>query len=123
MADLGHVWVDLLKIDIESHEWDLFSEFYATEGASLPATQILVEFHFPGKVAIVWDVFDKLLADNFRIFSVEPNYYCMDGCCAKDLIEFAFIKVAPNGNICSVQKDEVSGSGTVPHGCRPDSQQ
>lgn len=39
MMDLGHEWVDLLKIDIETSEWELFSDFYAVEGATLPATQ------------------------------------------------------------------------------------
>ena len=38
--DLGHEWVDLLKIDIETSEWELFSDFYAIEGTSLPATQV-----------------------------------------------------------------------------------
>ena len=38
--DLGHEWVDLLKIDIETSEWELFSDFYALEGATLPATQV-----------------------------------------------------------------------------------
>ncbi len=32
MGDLGHMWVDMLKIDIESYEWELFKDFYATPG-------------------------------------------------------------------------------------------
>lgn len=44
MMDLGHEWVDLLKVDIETSEWELFSDFYASEGASLPATQAGIHF-------------------------------------------------------------------------------
>ncbi|CAL8465623.1 g5159 [Coccomyxa elongata] len=133
MMDLGHEWVDLLKIDIETSEWELFSDFYAAQGASLPATQLLVEFHWnwsahvPGPApaitwdqAIIWEVFDKLEADNFRVFAVEPNYYCNQGCCAGDFVEFAFIKVSPGGQICTpVQSTGTSKAGqtVLPHGC------
>ena len=65
------------------------SEFYATPGRRLPATQLLVEFHFPGSARTVWSVLDSILADGYRVFSVEPNYYCNNGCCAKDLIGVA----------------------------------
>ncbi|BDA51472.1 probable methyltransferase-like protein 24 [Coccomyxa sp. Obi] len=133
MMDLGHEWVDVLKIDIETFEWELFSDFYASEGATLPATQLLVEFHWnwshhvPGpspaitwNQSLIWDVFDKLEADNFRVFAVEPNYYCDNGCCAGDFLEFAFIKVSPNGQICTPgRSDDMSKAGKValPYGC------
>lgn len=65
MADLGHEWVDLLKIDIEGFEWELFNDFYAIHGASLPATQLLVEFHFKN-LPTLWRTFDQLLDDGFR---------------------------------------------------------
>jgi hypothetical protein len=115
MAQLGHKWIDILKIDIEWHEWSVLSDFYSTPGATLPATQLLVEFHFPNDLAKVLKVFDLLLADNFRVFSVEPNYYCGDGCCARDLLEYAFIKVAPSGHLCTVHRhhDEVETTAEV----------
>ena len=56
MGNLAHAWVDVLKIDIENHEWDVFGDFYAKPGARLPATQLLVEFHWPGNADRVWKV-------------------------------------------------------------------
>ncbi len=56
MGALSHQWLDVLKIDIENHEWDVFGDFYATPGARLPATQLLVEFHWPGNADRVWKV-------------------------------------------------------------------
>ena len=98
MSRLQHTWIDVLKIDIEGYEWELLRDFYKS-GAKLPATQILMEVHFKGVNQVVWETFDMLLADKYRVFSVEPNYYCMEGCCAKHLIEFAFIKVSDHGQI------------------------
>ena len=79
MADLDHSWIDILKMDIEMHEWGLFLEYYKEHpGAKLPATQLLVEFHFPGEAAKVWEVLDLITADNYRVFSVEvrQEYSC-----------------------------------------------
>ncbi|EIE18098.1 hypothetical protein COCSUDRAFT_45640 [Coccomyxa subellipsoidea C-169] len=121
MAALGHSWVDVLKMDIEGHEWDVFLDFYAQPDARLPATQLLVEFHWPGSADKVWKVLDVLLADKYRIFSVEPNYYCEDGACAKNLLEFSFNRVSDNGHVCAPHSHTSSaeeGAGmTLPHGC------
>ena len=56
MDKLGHKWVDVLKIDIEGHEWDVLSDVYAKSGAQLPTTQLLIEFHWPGNADRVWKV-------------------------------------------------------------------
>lgn len=56
MANLGHKWVDILKIDIEGHEWDVLSDVFAESGAQLPTTQLLIEFHWPGNAERVWKV-------------------------------------------------------------------
>jgi hypothetical protein len=112
MAQLGHKWIDVLKIDIETHEWGVLSDFYSTPGASLPVTQLLIEFHYP-TLEMFLKVFDLLLEDNFRVFSVEPNYYCGDGSCAKILVEYAFIKVAPGGQLCTVHRHEVESTAEV----------
>ena len=119
MADLQHAWIDILKIDIESYEWSLFTDFYAVHGARLPATQLLVEFHFPGQAATVWEVLDAILADKYRVFSVEPNSYCENGCSARDLQEFAFIKVSDQGQICAPMHQANKHEGTIvlPPGC------
>ncbi len=66
-------------------------------------------------------VLDVLLADKYRIFSVDPNYYCDDGACAKNLLEFAFIRVSDNGHVCAPHSHPGSaeeGAGMIlPHGC------
>ena len=92
-------------------------DFYAEKDASLPVTQLMVEFHFQG-ARTAFHVLDKLLGDGFRVFSVEPNYYCDNGCCAKDLLEFAFIKVSPTGQICSLRSRAAALREALPHGCR-----
>ena len=118
MTDLQHAWIDILKMDIEGYEWSLFADFYKTPGARMPATQLLVEFHFPGNITMVWEVLDAIIADNYRVFSVEPNYYCWDGACARDLLEFAFIKVSDRGHICApLHQASKHESVVLPPGC------
>ena len=92
-------------------------DFYAEKDASLPVTQLMVEFHFQN-ASTAFHALDKLLGDGFRVFSVEPNYYCDNGCCAKDLLEFAFIKVSPMGQICSPRSRAAALREALPHGCR-----
>ena len=46
MADLGHDWVDVLKIDIEGAEWSVLKALLET-GKALPFTQLQVR-GFPG---------------------------------------------------------------------------
>ena len=113
MSNLGHQWIDILKIDIEGSEWELFNDLYAQPNSTLSATQVLVEFHFQGNITVVLQTFDRLLADNYRVFAVEPNYYCQEGCCARDLLEFAFVKVSVRGEICTPH----AHSSLLPPGC------
>ena len=117
MADLEHKWIDVLKMDIEGSEWDLFQQIYDSSQASLMATQLLMEVHFRDNVTRVLQTFDKLLADNFRVFSVEPNYYCNEGCCARDLVEFAFIKISDRGEICTPHTKNTDAALKMPAGC------
>lgn len=58
--------LQVLKIDIEGSEWGLFADFYRNPGATLPATNLMVEFHMPNDVAEVFQVIDMILADGFR---------------------------------------------------------
>ena len=38
----------------------------------------------------------------FRVFSAEPNYYCLEGACAALMTEIAFVKVNANtGRSCT----------------------
>lgn len=71
--------------------------------------------------AMVLQVLDAILADKFRIFSVEPNYYCEEGACAKNLLEFAFIKVSDDGHVCSPHSHShnmgMNAAVLLPNGC------
>ncbi len=58
--------LQVLTIDIEGSEWGLFADFYRNPGATLPATNLMVEFHMPTDVAEVFQVIDMILADGFR---------------------------------------------------------
>ena len=104
MASLKHSWVDVLKMDIEEAEWEFFRDFYSSGNASLPVTQLLIELHTSNpadgsSLQKVVDFFQRLFDDDYRIFSVEPNYYCGGGACAKDHTEYAFIKVNKAGHV------------------------
>ena len=74
-----------------------------------------------GLLPNAWQVLDAILADKFRIFSVEANYYCEDGACAKNLLEFAFIRVSDDGHVCSRHLHATSSEGNagmmLPDGC------
>lgn len=80
MADLGIPWLDILKIDIEGHEWSSFLEMLEG-GLPMPFTQILIEIHtHPSNIpagATAEDVlrrfFTGMHAAGFRVFSVEYN--------------------------------------------------
>lgn len=37
---------------------------------------------------------DNWLTYGCRVFSAEPNYYCLDGACAALMTEIAFVKVS-----------------------------
>ena len=70
MTDLDHEWIDVLKVDIEKSEWDMFRDFYAEENATLPVTQLLVEFHFPGEwICIVPNVCPMQVLSSSKSFS------------------------------------------------------
>ena len=63
---LGLCMLQVLKIDIEGSEWSLFKDFYENPGATLPATNLMVEFHMPNTAAEVFETIDLILADGFR---------------------------------------------------------
>ena len=50
---------------------------------------------------------------------LQPNWYCNDGLCARDLVEFAFIKVSRDGQICAPmhQPGKHGGGLVLPQGC------
>ena len=102
MGELQHEWIDVLKMDIEGAEWPLLESWYRVQNSTLPATQLLVEFHFQAGMdleSVVAPVFELLTGDGYRVFATEPNYYCENGCCASKLVEYAFIKVSKHGHV------------------------
>lgn len=98
MADLGHQWVDVLKVDIEGGEWDVFRGLMA-EGMRTPFTQLQIELHFLGSVPGVLEFFEGMKRHGFRVFSVEPNYYGRTPENARTMIEYSLIKVNKYGDV------------------------
>jgi hypothetical protein len=88
MLDLGHDWIDLLKVDIDGAEWRSFDFIYEEMG-SLPASQIQIELtglditdlsdSLAGGTFSVFKLWSRLFNDGFRIFHLEPNL----GTCVK----------------------------------------
>ena len=104
MENLKHSWIDVLKVDVEGAEWDIVQDFYSIGNVSLPATQLLFELHASNAAdgsmtQRVVDFFQLLLDDGYRVFSVEPNYYCGGGACARDHVEYSMIKVDKAGHV------------------------
>ena len=98
MAENNATWLDILKIDVEGAEWEVFMEYFDMK-TPLPFTQVLVEVHTDATSRISSNKHDVLtrffrgMGDaGYRIFSVEPNYLN-----AHDCLEFSFVKVDGRG--------------------------
>ena len=121
MSELRHGWVDILKLDVEGSEWSMFSSIYEKGGLGLHATQLLLELHYPSATSEqgIWDLFDNLIQDNFRLFSVEPNVHCDRNVpnCELNYLEFSFIKVSPDGHICTPKSVTDQRHLDLPSGC------
>ena len=91
MQELGHSQVDVLKFDIEGHEWDVLK---LTNWAALRIGQILVELHDFEHAhscdSILRDVLHPLEAAGFLQFALEP--VCSTQCSGQ--YEMAFIHSA-----------------------------
>jgi hypothetical protein len=82
MAELGHQWIDILKVDIDGAEWRSF-EYAFQVMHTLPASQIQIELtgldisDQPDSLANgtqgVFQLWKNLMEDGFRIFHLEPN--------------------------------------------------
>ena len=92
MKILGHKKVDLLKMDIERHEFSVIESFSVDR---IPS-QILFETHLHNAYGIwhrplnyrEWRQFwNKLESFGYRVFSYEPNPFCL--CCC----EWSIIRV------------------------------
>ncbi|CAL6332594.1 unnamed protein product [Bathycoccus prasinos] len=98
MANFGHAWIDVLKIDIEGGEWNVFAKL-CEEARPIPATQVQIELHFMGDAKAVLNFFQCMGQKGFRVFSVEPNYYGRTAENARLMVEYSFIQVDQGGTI------------------------
>jgi FkbM family methyltransferase len=71
MRRLNHTHVDLIKVDIEGYEFDVFEQLTAPDVA---CEQLLFELHFRGPVAWL-NVFAHVYAAGMVPFYVEPGRY------------------------------------------------
>jgi hypothetical protein len=78
MSRLGHSYVDLVKVDIEGAEWDVFESLRTTSQTSgvrgvrehLPIGQLLIELHYTNMDSIR-DFFDLMRSSGLAPFSRE----------------------------------------------------
>lgn len=80
MQKHNHSRIDILKMDIESWEFDSLDGFFGSvemNDEKSPVCQLLVEFHFTNGRLETWlEMFEKLERKGFRMFSKEANMYC-----------------------------------------------
>lgn len=98
MSNLGHSWIDVLKVDIEGGEWAIFEKLFE-EFQIIPATQIQIELHFLGDAKVALNFFKSMKEKGFRVFSVEPNYYGRTAENARLMVEYSFIQVNDEGQV------------------------
>jgi hypothetical protein len=82
MTELGHDWIDILKIDIDGAEWRSL-DFVYQKMKSAPASQLLLELtglditdqsdSLSGGTLGVYRLWKNLIQDGFRLFHLEPN--------------------------------------------------
>jgi len=98
MARLGHSYLDILKVDIEGAEWDVFKSILGGDSPRgslprLPVGQLLIELHFHNASA-TFDFFRNMHRDGFRVFSQETNFHpCVAPGNKKPVaVEFSFLR-------------------------------
>eukprot|EP00884_Botryococcus_braunii_P008595 jgi/Botrbrau1/17737/Bobra.0127s0002.1 len=100
MQELGHTWVDVLKVDIEGSEWDFLEDILAQPGP-VPFTQLQIEFHYyPAQghnIGRIRQLLLKMLAKDLRVFSTEPNYWWLNS--GYECIEYSYLQVDRKGQV------------------------
>lgn len=103
MAELGHSWVDMLKMDVEGAEYDVLPSLLTHYGAlnqSVPVTQAQIEYHHWSSrplVAQLVETLKRMEAGGFRAFSTEYN---INGD-PWNFIEYSYLHVDNSGKIVS----------------------
>jgi hypothetical protein len=91
MAHYGHTLIDVLKVDIEGAEMDVFPAILADFPGDVPFEQLMLELHHEeGAKLKTFELFHKLEARGVVPFSSETNYNpCVQGRQAT-AIEYSF---------------------------------
>lgn len=96
-ARLGHTGapIDVLKIDIEGHEWAVFEQQLSHCDREKPfAHQILVELHMFGEAPYTKTLglfMDDMRNCGYRVFAKDPNHMCA-GCMEYGFVHENFIR-------------------------------
>ena len=95
--ELGHNWIDVMKIDVEGSEYDVFQQV-AQSKTPMPFTQMQIEVHHmwvdtPNRKIL--QLLHQLMSSGMRVFSLEPNIYFAGNTC----MEFALMRVDACGNV------------------------
>ncbi|KAL3161396.1 hypothetical protein ABBQ32_010286 [Trebouxia sp. C0010 RCD-2024] len=103
MTELGHSWVDLLKMDVEGAEYDVLPAWvthYSALKQRIPVTQAQIEYHHSSKgpkMALLVKTFKMMEASGFRTFSTEYN---INGA-PWNFVEYSYLHVDNDGNVVS----------------------
>ncbi len=88
MKKLGHTRVDILKVDVQGMEYEIFD---AIDSAGFPDVgEVLIEMHWKGHIAAN-RFFEMMFSNRYRVFHHEPNMWFKVQCSAG--MEYAFVKV------------------------------
>ncbi|KAG0205940.1 hypothetical protein BGX28_002532 [Mortierella sp. GBA30] len=93
MKEYGHQWIDLLKVDIEGHEYVTMDALMASYDV-LPFSQLQIEFHLDG---VTFDDFknwfERLEKHHLRPFMSEVNLVATVLSGAVQWYEYSFINI------------------------------
>lgn len=101
MAEHGHEWIDVLKLDVEGAEYEVLQaivKHYHSQGKVVPVTQAQIEYHHseeqPSRHELLTTLtmFEK---SGFRAFHQEYNYHGE----AWHFIEYAYLQVNNDGQV------------------------
>lgn len=101
MTELGHSWIDVLKMDVEGAEYDVLNavmSHFGSLGLPVPITQAQIEFHHWPEHPSAHQLLHTLTAvekAGFRAFHQEFNYNGE----AWNFIEYAYLHVSNDGAV------------------------
>lgn len=110
MAELGHSWIDVLKMDVEGAEYEVLPAWithYSALKQRVPITQAQIEYHHSSAGPKMTDLVNTLKmmeASGFRTFSTEYN---INGA-PWNFIEYSYLHVDNSGNVVSDDTGVVS---------------